>query len=166
MYRPLQSGIFASLALTLVLGVGAVPASAGGGSGWGWKKPMNKRMGLFYTSNRNANFSRTKRTQNYSHYGHVRTQSVPVYSSTPVTVPSTSQTWGVPSQVPQHSAPVVVQPSLSHGPTSVPTTTVPPTSAAPVRKVQPRVVQPKTMPSAPVTESVLPHQSTTHTFWQ
>ncbi|MEM6331257.1 MAG: hypothetical protein AAF790_13540, partial [Planctomycetota bacterium] len=32
---------------------------ARGSSSWGWAKPLNKKLGAFYTSNQRANFSRS-----------------------------------------------------------------------------------------------------------
>ncbi|OYP36373.1 hypothetical protein [Rhodopirellula sp. MGV] len=46
-----------ALILTASVTFCATNAQAGGHS-WGWSKPMNKRMGAFYTSNKNANFQR------------------------------------------------------------------------------------------------------------
>jgi hypothetical protein len=51
--RVLAFGLVATLVVPL-----AAQAKAGD-PGWGWAKPLNKRMGAFYTSNRNANFGRS-----------------------------------------------------------------------------------------------------------
>ena len=61
MFRRIQLPI--SLAVTMfVTSVACSDLYAGGKSGWGWAKPLNKRLGAFYTSNKNANFSRSSRS--------------------------------------------------------------------------------------------------------
>ncbi|MCD0460464.1 hypothetical protein [Roseiconus lacunae] len=61
-----------AIVFVAVVFVSAAPAQAGG-NGWGWSKPINKRMGAFYTSNKNANFQRKSNYKTPSHYNHHRT---------------------------------------------------------------------------------------------
>lgn len=145
--------------------VAVTDVHAGGGSGWGWAKPMNKRMGAFYTSNRNANFSRSNKRSTHSY-----PRSQPAYTTSPrYHVPQSGASHQiVPSNVapapPLHHA--VVQPRVVAGGKSVPQPSTrfgisPATSIPPVTK--PVSVPPTDRPSD---VKVLPHKSTATTFWQ
>ena len=139
------------------------PAQAGGKSGWGWAKPLNKRMGAFYTSNRNANFSRSKKTSTRSYYHHRSQQVVyPSHQANPVVVrkPIAPQhviqqpVAPVPGQaVPHHVAPQAAQqvvPTVKAKPMTVPPSPSPQTAA----------------PLPATKANSLPHKSTTNVFWQ
>lgn len=110
-----------------------------GGSGWGWAKPMNKRMGLFYTSNKNANFGRShQKTSSNSYRRYSRYKVYPAPTTAPVVVP-------------QYSVPHGVIPIHRHD--TVPTTPVPHSIAPP-------------MSAQPSGANGLPFKSTTSKFWQ
>ena len=143
-------------------------AQAGGKSGWGWAKPLNKRMGAFYTSNRNANFSRSKKTSTRSYYHH-RSQHVvyPSHQANPVVVRK--------PVAPQYVAPQhVIQQSVAPVPRQAVPHHVAPQAAQPVAptvKSNPVTVPPNPSPqtAAPLPSTkgnALPHRSTTNVFWQ
>jgi len=158
MSRRFQNAVVATLAALLVCSLGAVDASAGGGSGWGWAKPLNKRMGAFYTSNKNANFTRSKRSR--SHYRSYRSYATP-RSQRVIPGHHSVRKQYVPQQVTPARQPVIIR-------RHVPTTTI--------RSSQPTVIpssQPHRVPSAPVqttnpapTSQTLPHRSTATGYWQ
>ncbi|MCC9600812.1 hypothetical protein LOC67_09565 [Stieleria sp. JC731] len=62
-----------ALAITAFVVTAAAPAEAG--NGWGWAKPMNKRMGAFYTSNKNANFQHHSQQRTYNNYNYQHQKS-------------------------------------------------------------------------------------------
>jgi len=138
------------VAVALIAAVVSCSNAEAGGNGWGWAKPLNKRMGLFYTSNRNANFSRSKhRTQTY--------HSSPYRHRTVVPTSRSVHTAPVIRSVPAPTTRVIVR-SRNAGGTSVPATVAPTVRSAPETKA--------TLPMLPLREGALPHQSTTNRFWQ
>ena len=143
------------LIVTVVVGASFIAqsaANAGGNSGWGWQKPMNKRMGLFYTSNKNANFNRSSNKTSTNHYYHKPSQATisrPI--SVPVIVP---QHYGVPHQV-------ISSPTSQALPVAPPVAS--PSQVAPAAVQTPVATPAKTPPAA---AGALPFKSTTNTFWQ
>ncbi|MDV6029522.1 MAG: hypothetical protein F9B45_05325 [Phycisphaera sp. RhM] len=157
---------FALLVAVTVLASGLLAtgdASAGGNSGWGWAKPLNKRMGAFYTSNKNANFSRQRSQTSRGSSYHRRLPSATQYHRAPATY------------VPQQQLPPVAEPVSPAPVSAVPISAAP----APVKPKAPVGIwsavapPPQHTPAKPViappqpksTES-LPHRSTTNRFWQ
>ena len=82
MSQTINKCVFTFTAFVIIFGATGHEAEAGGGSGWGWAKPLNKRQGAFYTTNKNANFSRDNRSRSSFSY---RTHRQPVYRQ-PTTV--------------------------------------------------------------------------------
>ncbi|QEF98873.1 hypothetical protein Mal15_29300 [Stieleria maiorica] len=154
-------------------------AVAGGNSGWGWAKPINKKLGLFYTSNKNANFSRnsTKKSTGYRHY-HRRPAAtkyvpapspqrlqhsvpqpvapVPAPAVTPPPIPAAEASAGSQKQVSIWTAD-----PISNSPGRLATTqTLPPPNVLPNTTTRPNVT------ANPVATGPLPHASTTDRIWQ
>jgi hypothetical protein len=166
---------FLVLAVT-VLGTGLLSDAevhAGGGSSWGWKKPMNKRMGALYTSNRNANFSRSNQRKTSSHYGNSQRQNT--YTQQHVRQSYAPQAY-VPRQTTASQMPhqVVVNPAVVKNRQTLSQQTVPQTNSH--RATSPNTgfwlgpAKPSPAATAPVAapspnRDVLPHKSTTSTFW-
>ena len=152
---------FALLVAVTVLGSGLLAtgdASAGGNSGWGWAKPMNKRMGAFYTSNKNANFSRQRSKPSSGSSYHRRMPTVTQYHPAPVTyVPQLQRP---PVAVPVSPAPasVVPPPVKPKAPVAIWSAVVQPPQHTPAK---PAAAPPQPKPTEP-----LPHRSTTNSFWQ
>lgn len=159
MHRSYSIAVVLAVLASSILGGSEV--RAGGGSGWGWAKPMNKRMGAFYTSNRNANFSRSSQSRHVStpyHKPYQQTYQQPVQPVVthrylaPVVAP------GVASKV------VVTQPAGTHAPVVIsrPTSVVNPVAGKPI-------VSPKPIFSTPPSKTqhdALPYQSKANAFWQ
>ncbi|WP_182868248.1 hypothetical protein [Stieleria mannarensis] len=145
-------------------------AVAGGNSGWGWAKPMNKRMGAFYTSNKNANFSRnsTKRSTSYRYHHRPPAATkyrpapprqilphripqpvapVPTPAVTPPPIPAAESSLGLKKQVSIWTAGGVAKPPVQISKTKV----LPP---------------PNALPGSSAVAAPLPHASTTNRFWQ
>ena len=171
------------LLVTSVLAIsltGTATVHAGGNSRWGWAKPMNKRMGAFYTSNRNANFGRSNHQRSSSYYRSVPPVTVPQQT---VTVPQNtvrikSIRSSVPQGVIQHSTvPSGTQPvsnpafHATAAPAATPGTV--PDAKSPTKTVQPNAPQQIMSPLQELLHSAihaesnaLPFNSKTKTFWQ
>ena len=106
MHRSIKQTIFYATAMVVVASIGLDQAHAGGGSGWGWAKPLNKRLGAFYTSNRNANFSRQTRTRTTYQ---PKTYRQPTYQSPVYQSPVYHQPVNRPPVVITQTAPVIVE---------------------------------------------------------
>ncbi len=109
--------------------LGAIP-SAQAGNGWGWKKPMNQRLGAFYTSNKA--FKRVKSSS--SSYRH--STSYPRYTVTPTYSQPSSPTVTV-QPAPGQQAPIQMQPSQGQIQSRPPQTQLSPTPIADTSRVAP-----------------------------
>ncbi|PAY18158.1 hypothetical protein CKO51_17845 [Rhodopirellula sp. SM50] len=158
--------LFVLLVAVSILGSGLIAggdACAGGNSGWGWAKPMNKRMGAFYTSNKNANFSRQRSQPSRGSSYHRRLPSVTTYHRAPATyVPQRQvpQKQLAPVAIPVSPSPVRTVPTPGKPKPSVGiwSATAPPQQNTPTK---PAATAPQPSQSGP-----LPHRSTTNSFWQ
>ncbi|QDV81939.1 hypothetical protein [Planctomycetes bacterium TBK1r] len=157
---------FALLVALTVLGSGLLAtgdASAGGNSGWGWAKPMNKRMGAFYTSNKNANFSRQRSQPSRGSSYHRRLPSATQYHRAPATYVPQQQL--PPIAVPVSPVPVSPAP-ISAVPTPVERKAPVAIWSAVVQPPQHTPAKPAAAPPQPKPIESLPHRSTTDSFWQ
>lgn len=140
MKRPRLTNLVLAFAATASVAVITPCAEAGGG--WGWKKPMNQRLGAFYTSNRafKKNTSSRYRSSSQRYSTPTRTYSVsPTYhghvssQQGTIVVPSTSST--VIRSVPSTSTRVVTTPPPASRPMNSPAPTVQRPVAAAVNPV-------------------------------
>jgi hypothetical protein len=98
MIRFFRTSLLIAAAVTMVGGLELPEAEAGG---WGWAKPLNKRGGAFYTSNRNINNSYGVKSKNWRRADN--------YTSQTYQVPSVRSTFATPStHVPTYHPPVTV----------------------------------------------------------
>ncbi len=121
--------------------------TAEAGNGWGWKKPMNQKMGAFYTGNKKLRRSSTSSSSHSSRYRHsthstYRTVTPRTYHSAPVVVKTVPQT-----VMPIQPAPVTHAPSATVPP---PTQTAPITTALPEQPLAVSAAQPKPATAKPV----------------
>lgn len=145
MRRPRLTNLF--LAFTATASVAVITPNVEAGGGWGWKKPINQRLGAFYTSNRafkkNTSSSRYRSssqrystpTRTYSvsptYHGHVSSHQgtivVPSTSSTIIrSIPSTTTrvaTTPPPVSRTIRSSTPTVQPPVAPAVTAAPTVT-------------------------------------------
>ena len=105
-------------ATTCAVFLGVIP-SAQAGNGWGWKKPMNQRLGAFYTSNK-AFKSVKSSSSSYRHSTSYRRYTVtPTYSQ-----PSTRTVTVQPA--PGQQAQIQVRPAQGQIPSTPPQTQLSP----------------------------------------
>lgn len=167
MNRPLLIAIAAAFCL---VPVSAGTAAAKGSSGWGWAKPMNKRMGAFYTSNKNANFSRSSQSkQHYRSHSqprqasqvqpaagqhaaiqHIPTQQQPIQHLSPIQKPFQPHWQG---SVINNGQAITLPHLRNQGGAKA---SVHPPAASPASPAKPKSKETDT----------LPFKSTTNTFWQ
>lgn len=120
--------------------LGAIP-SAQAGNGWGWKKPMNQRLGAFYTSNKafkreKSSSSSYRHSTSYPRYAVKPTYSQP--SPRPVTVPP----------APSQQAPIQLQPVPGKTQATPPQTQLTPTPIAGTPRVSPNATTTRLKPEA------------------
>lgn len=150
MRRPRLTNLFLAFAATASVAVTTPDVEAGGG--WGWKKPMNQRLGAFYTSNR----ALKKNTSSSGHRSNSHRYSAPTRTY------SISPTYH--GHVSSHPGTIVVRSTSSTVVRSIPSTTtrgVPPRSpvSRTIRSTTP-TVQPPVPPAPTVTNGVVEKQQT------
>ncbi|MCS7467477.1 hypothetical protein NZK35_12550 [Stieleria sp. ICT_E10.1] len=157
---------FVLLVALSILGSGLIAggdACAGGNSGWGWAKPLNKRMGAFYTSNKNANFSRQRSQRSSGYSYHRRLPTATKY------VPAPAAT--VPQQhLPQNQLPPIAVPVSPSPGSAVPSPGFPKPQVAVWSAIAPPQQNTPAKPAVTASQAKqtepLPHRSTTNSFWQ
>lgn len=127
-------------ATTLAILFGTIPC-AQAGNGWGWKKPMNQKLGAFYTSNRA--FKRTKSSS--SSYRH--STSYPRYTVTPTYSQPPSRTVAV-QPAPRQQAKIQSQPAGGQIQSTPVQAQLSPTPIAVTSRVSPDVTTTRATPDA------------------